>query len=121
MCHNDLVYNWNNVLVKRDSIAIQAILDWETASAGAGIVLELGPALFSLFRHKTIQGFETEFLSAFVDGYGISWQEYMSVHSRHVDSVGLIYAAHALTSRTERGDFRELRRFVKGLLGDQTS
>ena len=93
--HGDLLGNWANVLVN-DRGQVQGILDWEYAGAGAATVFEIASVLYCFVRDGVAEGDRDQYLSAILDGYGISSETYNVEYRPLVNATLLLHACKAL-------------------------
>jgi fructosamine-3-kinase len=93
--HGDLLGNWANVLVN-DRDQVQGILDWEYAGAGAATVFEIASVLYCFVRDGVPNGDCNQYLSAILDGYGISAGTYNVEYRPLVNATLLLHACKAL-------------------------
>ncbi len=93
--HGDLLGNWANVLVN-DRDQVQGILDWEYAGAGAATVFEIASVLYCFVRDGVAECDRAHYLSAILDGYGISQETYNVEYRPLVNATLLLHACKAL-------------------------
>lgn len=81
--HGDFANNWGNILVDNRG-NLKAVIDWELCGGGPATIIELATMLYVYIRNGTAtELFEKEF-GIFLNGYGVSQEEYAD---EYADSV----------------------------------
>jgi len=114
--HNDLLYNWNNVLVDPTDVSIRSVIDWEYSGSGDPLVVELGSSLVRLFEDGVLDIGNQEFLHAFLSGYGISLEEYEANYRMDAEAFAMLYAPARLLRPATSSAILERQRRVRCFL-----
>lgn len=77
LAHQDFVANWKNVLLVNREV-VSGVIDWEYAAGCWGTLYELSSTLYTLYRNAINPIRRSELFSAFLEGYGISFQTYIT-------------------------------------------
>jgi len=100
--HEDLVCNFCNVLVEKNSQKIKGVIDWDPAGAGPAPVFEFG----GIYCEWILQGIplaEIERLFVHVvEGYGLTWRQYNDEYKEQVRWAMLLITIHAFYYRSKR-------------------
>lgn len=111
--HQDLLHNWDNIFVSPSTLEIKAIIDWERAGSGGGLVTELSAARYALFKREC-KGFNWEnFLKCFLSGYQIPHEEYGERYRESVNALSLLYAVKKLWNTRKLEDLALLEELME--------
>lgn len=93
--HGDVLGNWANFLID-EKLTVRAFLDWEFAGSGAAVENELASVLYCFVRDAVPLAEQEVYLQALLDGFGISHQQFVTVHRPVVEALLLVHAAKAI-------------------------
>jgi aminoglycoside phosphotransferase (APT) family kinase protein len=93
--HRDLLGNWGNFLVDKES-NIRGIIDWEFAGSGPAFHYEIASLLYVLQRDGHSPDAITRDLHAVLRGYEMPLSTYKRDHERYVETIVLMNSISAL-------------------------